>query len=213
MNQGDEWQTISGDLTQGGKKGDVAYGTLTTIDESPLRFGLLYAGSDDGLVHVSKDGGTSWEPAFDGLPADLWVGQIVASEHSESRVYLVVNGYRNDNFEPYLFRSEDYGHTWSPLGDDLPLEPLNTVCEDPVNPNLLYVGSDHGVYASLDGGASFHTFDNSLPKVAVHDLLVHPESNELIVGTHGRSIYLADVAPLQEMDNDLIASDLHLFPV
>ena len=213
MNRGDDFETISGDLTLGGKKGDVPYGTLSAIHESPLRFGLLYTGSDDGLVHVSQDGGHSWQRITEGLPAGLWVSRIIASEHEESRVYLTLNGYRWDNFEAYLYKSEDYGKTWQRAGLNLPAEPLNVVKEDPVNPALLYVGSDHGLYASLDGGENFLLLNNGLPAVPVHDLVVHRVANDLVAGTHGRSLYVGHVGELQQLTSEMREKALHVFNI
>ncbi len=211
MNQGDDWEAISPDLTHGGIKGDVPYGTLSAIHESPLKFGLLYVGTDDGLVHVSKDGGNNWTDISDGLPKGLWVSRVQASMYEESRVYLSLNAYRWDNFEPHLYVSEDYGNNWKKIGTDLPLEPVNVVKEDPVNPDLLYVGSDHGLYVSLDRGRCFMPVESGLPSAPVHDVVVHPVENDLIVGTHGRSLYLADAAPLQQLDSETLDSMLYVF--
>lgn len=211
LNQGESFEEISDDLTLGGVKGDVAFGTLSTIHESPLRFGLLYAGSDDGLVHVSRDGGYSWQKIMNDLPENLWVSRVQASAYAEGRVYLSLNGYRWDDFTPYVYLSEDYGQTWQAIGKDLPPEPVNVIKEDPKNENILYVGTDNGLYISLDRGRSFIYMDNNLPAVAVHDLVVHPRENELIVGTHGRSLYKADVSQLQQFTEELMASTLHVF--
>lgn len=213
FNQGDDFTEISDDLTKGGKKGDVAYGTLTTIHESPLKFGLLYVGSDDGLVHVSKDGGNTWTKISDNLPTDRWVTRIQASKHVESRVYISMNGYRWDNFRSLIYVSEDYGKTWSKLGKDLPAEPVNVIKEDPENENLLYVGTDHGLYASLDRGQSFMLMNKNLPAVAVHDVVVHPREKELLVGTHGRSLYLADVQHLQKMTDEILQKKMYVFDI
>ena len=211
FNKGDDFSEISDDLTQGGIKGDVAFGTLATIHESPLRFGLLYTGSDDGLVHVSRDGGYNWQKIMKDLPENLWVSRIQASAFAEGRVYLSLNGYRWDDFTPYLYVSEDYGQNWQAIGKDLPPEPINVIKEDPKNENILYVGTDNGLYISLDRGQSFLYMDNNLPAVAVHDLVVHPRENELILGTHGRSLYLADVSQLQQLTAELMAGELHVF--
>lgn len=210
MNRGDDFAPISGDLTRGGQKGDVPYGTLTSIHESPLRFGLLYTGSDDGLVHLSRDGGYSWTNISAGLPEHYWVSRVQAGAHRESTVYVSLNGYRWDNFSSLLYASDDYGATWRRIGQNLPPEPVNVVREDPRRQGLLYVGTDHGLYVSLDHGATFMAMNNGLPAVAVHDLVVHPRENHLIVGTHGRSLYLADVAPLQALDEQVLAAPLHL---
>ncbi len=213
MNKGDDFEDISDDLTQGGKKGDVAYGTLTCIAESPLKFGLLVVGSDDGLVHLSKDGGNNWTNISKGLPKDMWVSRVVTSAHEKSRIYIAMNGYRWDNFSPYLFVSDDYGKTWKSISSTLPLEPINVIKEDPSNEDLLYVGTDHGVYVSVDGGDSFMGMNKDLPDVAVHDLVIHSRDKDLVIGTHGRSIYIANVAHLQQVDEDLMAKALHLFKI
>jgi len=206
MNQGDDFEALSEDLTKGGKKGDVAYGTLSTIDESPTRFGLIYTGSDDGLVHVSKDAGQTWNNISEGLPKDFWVSRVVASAHHESRVFVSLNGYRWDNFEALIYQSDDYGKNWKKIGNNLPKEPVNVIKEDPVNSQILYIGTDHGAYVSLDRGTTFMSFGKSLPKVAVHDLVIHPREKDLVLGTHGRSIYIADVNLLQQLPRDLSQS-------
>ncbi|MCC9166239.1 WD40/YVTN/BNR-like repeat-containing protein [Pontibacter harenae] len=211
LNRGEDLKTLSGDLTNGGIKGDVGYGTLTTIDESPLRFGLLYTGSDDGVIHVSKDGGNTWGRISDKLPQNLWVSTVVASNHKEGRVYASLNGYRWDDFTPYLYVSEDNGKKWERLGGNLPMEAINVVKEDPKNPDILYVGTDHGLYVSVNRGRDFMVLAADMPAVSVHDLVVHPRENDLVVGTHGRSIYIGNVAHLQQLTPDLLSQRLHLF--
>lgn len=203
--KGDSMVTMSADLTNGGKPGDVPYGTLTTISESPLRFGLLYVGTDDGNIHVSKDGGYTWtaigKPAGKnnpGLPQGLWVSRVVASQFREGRVYVTLNGYRFDHFTPYLYVSDDYGVTWRQLGKDLPAEPLNVVREDPKYDSILYVGSDGGLYVSIDGGNSFMMWSKGLPKsVPVHDIAIQQRENEIVLGTHGRSLYVGKLDSVQ----------------
>ncbi len=211
MTQGDDWEAISGDLTQGEREGDVPYGTLTAIHESPLKFGLLYAGTDDGLVWVTRDGGETWQRITDGLPENMYVSRIQASSHARSRVYLALNGYRWDNFEAMVYRSDNYGQSWQRIGTDLPLEPVNVIKEDPHNENVIYVGTDHGVYVSLDGGLHFMAMKKGLPAAPVHDLVIHPKAKELVVGTHGRSIYVADVSHLEQLTDSVILKDLYVF--
>ncbi len=213
MNQGDDFETLSGDLTKGGKKGNVSYGTLTTIIESPSRFGLIYVGSDDGLVHVSKDGGYTWNKIITGLPADMWVSSIVASKHREARVYLSLTGLRWDNFESMIYVSENYGTTWKKLGVNMPKEPVNVIVEDPEVEKVLYVGTDNGVYTSLNKGATFMAMNGGLPNVPVHDMAVHPRALELIVGTHGRSIYTADVKPIHALAEINMSTALQILPL
>ncbi|MEM1214630.1 MAG: glycosyl hydrolase, partial [Bacteroidota bacterium] len=211
LNRGDDFEKISPDLTFGGRKGDVPYGTLTALHESPLRFGLLYAGSDDGRVHISRDGGYSWQEITKNLNPGMWVSRIQASQHEEGRVYLVLNGYRWDNWDAMLYRSDDYGATWDIIGRDLPQETLNVIKEDPVREDVLYVGSDHAAYVSLDGGRSFHAFAEGLAGAPVHDIVVHPEENDLLLGTHGRSIYKGSVREIQQLTAEVMANSLHLF--
>ncbi|HEY0751229.1 MAG TPA: hypothetical protein VGD26_08735, partial [Chitinophagaceae bacterium] len=208
FNQGDTMIAITGDLSNGPKDGDVPYGTITAISESPLRLSLLYAGTDDGNVHVSKDAGYTWQlisapqkKKFS-LPQGLWVSRIVASKFKEGRVYLSLNGYRNDDFLPYLYSSEDYGNNWYAIGKDLPAEPINVVKEDPKNENIIYVGTDGGLYVSFDKGSSFMMWNKGLPKsIPVHDIAIQERENEIILGTHGRSIYIAKLEEIQAAAN------------
>ena len=211
LNQGDDFETISGDLTNGGKSGDVAFGTLTTLHESPLQFGLLYTGSDDGLAYVSKDGGGHWENISEGLPGNLWVARIQASAFEKSRVYIALNGYRFDDFKPYAFVSEDYGATWQQIGKDLPLSSINVIKEDPVNADIIYVGTDMGAYLSLDRGTHFMALTQDLPAVPVHDLVIHPRDHELVLATHGRSLYVGSVHEVEKLTPEVVAKDLVLF--
>lgn len=211
MNQGTDWTAISDDLTNGGKKGNVAYGTLTAISESPFQFGLIYTGSDDGLVYMTKDGGGSWSNISSTLPKDLWVSRVIASQHKKERVYVTLNGYRWDDFTPYVYMSEDYGQTWKNISNNIPSSPVNVIREDPKNENLLYLGTDNGAYVSFDRGTSWEAFSKGLPNVAVHDMVVQPEAHDLLIGTHGRSIYLANIQALQSMDLDKMNQEITMF--
>jgi photosystem II stability/assembly factor-like uncharacterized protein len=211
FDKGDTWERISEDLTHGRVNGNVPYGTLVAVHESPLKFGLLYTGSDDGYIHVSKDAGTTWKRISDGLPQNLYVSRVQASSHYKATVYASLNGYRWDDFNSYLYVSTNYGDTWTRIGMDLPAEPVNVVKEDPKNPNLIYVGTDHGTYVSLDKGKTFSAFSNGLPATPVHDLVIHPRDRELIIGTHGRSLFVGDVQHLQSLDNQTLAKDLVVF--
>jgi len=201
MNKGDDFEVISEDLTNGGKKGDVAYGTLTTIHESPQKFGLIYTGSDDGSVNLTQDGGYSWTNLNEGLPENFWVARVQASKHEKSRVYLALNGYRSDNFESHVYVSDSFGTDWKRLGTDLPFEPVNVIKEDPENENILYVGTDRGAYISFDMGKSFSIFQGDLPAVPVHDIVIHPRDHHVLIGTHGRSIYKADIKALRSYED------------
>ena len=213
LNQGDTWETISNDLTTGGKKGNVAYGTLTTISESPFQFGLLYVGSDDGYVHLSKNGGGSWERVSNFFPKELWVSRVIASQHKKERVYVTLNGYRSDDFTVYIYVSNDYGKTWKNISNNIPTSPVNVIREDSENPNLLYVGTDNGAYASFNQGKEWSPFQKGLPNVAIHDLVIQPTAEHLILGTHGRSLYKATIASLQSMTSEIIAKESHIFSI
>ncbi|NJL74576.1 MAG: hypothetical protein HC892_05560 [Saprospiraceae bacterium] len=213
LDQGNTFELISEDLTTGGRTGDVAFSTLSAIHESPLKFGLLYVGSDDGLIHVTTNGGGTWENITNGLPENRWVARIQASQHDEATVYVCLNGYRWDDFKPYIYKSTNYGKTWQALGNNLPLEPVNVIKEDPTNPNLLYVGTDHSLMVSLDGGVNFMAMQHQLPNTPVHDVVVHTTAKELVVGTHGRSMYTASVKELQQLTKEVIATSIYAFPL
>lgn len=222
LNKGDTMIAMSNDLTNGRVSGNVPYGTLTTISESPLRFGLIYIGTDDGNIHRSFDGGYSWEqlnqtttaaPVKKGTkpPAtntklntnQLWVSRVTASQYKEAKVYASLNGYRFDHFAPYLYVSEDHGNSWKPIGKDLPNEPINVVKEDPKDENILYVGTDGGLYVSFDAGNSFMLWNGGLPtSVPVHDIAIQQRDNELVLGTHGRSLYVTKLDDVQGIKKD-----------
>ena len=202
MQRGEDMQTLSNDLTNGGKAGDVPFGTSTTLAESDLKFGLIYIGTDDGNIQVSKDDGYTWTKISNNIPKEmqgLYVSRVAPSAFKEGRVYVSLNGYRNDNFGAYLLVSEDYGATWTKLGNDLPMEPINVVTEDPKKENIIYVGTDNGLYASFNMGKSFKTLDHNLPRVPVHDIVVQKRENELVIGTHGRSIYITKLDAIQKL--------------
>jgi photosystem II stability/assembly factor-like uncharacterized protein len=208
MDKGATFEVISNDLTTGGKKGNVPYGTLTTISESPFQFGFIYVGSDDGYINITQNGGAIWNRISNDLPQGLWVSRIIASQHDKNRVYVTLNGYRNDDFKPYVYLSEDKGASWKNIGNQLPNYAVNVIKEDPVDENMLYLGTDNELYVSFDKGENWLLFSNGIPKVAVHDLVIQPEAKDLVVGTHGRSIYKANIAALQEFNkvkNDAVA--------
>jgi len=211
LDQGNTYDLVSKDLTKGGKEGDVAFGTITCIHESPLRFGLIYLGTDDGLVYRSDDVGYNWTNISSGLPENMWITGVQASNHDSSRIYVTLNGYRWDHFEAYIFVSDDYGDSWKRLGNNMPLEPVNVVKEDPNNQNIIYVGTDHGLYISLDRGVNFYFMNNGIPAVPVHDLVVQEREKDLIVATHGRSLYKVDLSEIQLLSETLMDKGIHLF--
>ena len=199
MSKGDSLVTLSNDLTTNPIQGDVPFGTTTTISESPIRFGLIYVGTDDGNVQVSKDGGNSFTMISQKLPKGLYVSRVIASKFNVARVYITLNGYRNDHFNAYVYQSDDYGTTWKQIMKDLPSEPVNVIKEDAVSDQVLYVGTDGGLYVSLDGGNSSMAWTKGLPaSVPVHDLEIHSRDHEIILGTHGRSLYVGKLDALRK---------------
>lgn len=191
VNRGDSWAPISPDLADpvGGPRAVVPFGTITMIAESPLRPGLLYVGTEGGSVWRTRDDGGSWTRVDGELP-DRWVSRVVASAHVEGRVYLTLTGFREDDFRAYVYRSDDFGERWYPIRGNLPDESVNVIAEDPVNPSILYLGTDAGVYVSGDAGGRWDALAPSMPTTPVHDLAVHPREPELVVGTHGRSVFV-----------------------
>jgi photosystem II stability/assembly factor-like uncharacterized protein len=204
LNRGEKLEAISPDLTNGKKEGKIPFGTLTTVVESPLKFGLVYTGSDDGNVHVTQDGGNTFTKISANFPATapqgLYVSRVTPSAHVVGRVYVTLNGYRHDNFKPYVLVSNNYGASWQQIGTDLPYEPVNVLKEDPKHADIVYLGTDNGLYISLNAGKNFVTLHGTnLPRVPVHDIALQTRDNELVVGTHGRSAY---VLPLAEIHNE-----------
>ena len=197
--------------------GAETFGTITALAESPRRPGLLYAGTDDGQVWLTRNDGTTWEKLsgrFTGVPAETYVSRIEASNHDESTFYVTFDNHRRGDFTPYVYVTRDFGATFSSIAGNLPTggpDFVHVIREDLVNPDLLFVGTDVGAYVSMNRGQSWQRFMSGLPTVPVHDLKIHPRDHELIAGTHGRAIYIADIAPLQQMTAGVIAKKAHLF--
>lgn len=211
MDRGDTWTALSDDLTSGGKKGNVPYGTLTTIDESKFAFGTLVVGADDGQIHLSQNGGASWQRISDDLPQHLWVSRVQFSTHNPKRLYVTLNGYRWDNFTPYVYVSDDLGNTWRSISGNLPHSSVNVILEDLKNEEILYLGTDNGLFVSIDKGALWHIFDTGIPRVAIHDLYIQKQANDLLIGTHGRSIYLLALEAVQQLP-DLHYTNVAVLP-
>nr|MDP9323536.1 hypothetical protein [Acidobacteriota bacterium] len=196
-----------GDRTQLSKNdGVVSYSTIISISESPVMPGVVWAGTDDGNVQVSRDSGATFTEvgkAMPGLPSNhqYWISRIDASHFDAGTAYVSVDGHRSDDVKPYLFVTRDYGKTWQSIVNNLPAwGNIQVVREDPRNKDLLYVGTEFGLYISLDGGKQWQRFMNNLPTSRVDDILVHPRDNDLIIATHARSIWIADdITPLQQI--------------
>src|SRR5688572_1334881 len=234
--RGDSWQTISPDLTRainrntlpmrgatvdstalGRHEGTADFGNISTIDESPLRAGLLATGSDDGVIAVSRDGGQTWSRTerFPAVPETTYVSRVAFSKHNEGTIYASHDGHRSNDFRPYVMKSTDYGRTWTPITGDLPAEgSVQVVREHHRNQNLLFVGTEYGVYFTTDGGAHWTRLGSGIPTVPVHDLAIQERENDLVVGTHGRvSFILDDLAQLDHLARAKQVAVAHLFPV
>ncbi|HEX9365822.1 MAG TPA: hypothetical protein VF921_04300, partial [Vicinamibacterales bacterium] len=220
-NRGDTWEEISPDLTTNdpSKIGlNVPYCTITSIAESPLKAGAIWVGTDDGKVQLTQNHGGAWTDitpalAAAGAPADRWVSRVFASPHDADTAFVSKNGFRNDDFAPYLYRTTDSGRTWTSIKGNLPNAPINVVVQDRRTQGLLIVGNDVGVFVSVDGGGRWMPLKANLPAVAVHDLTIHPRENDLVLGTYGRAFWTGDITPLQELSPAMVDAPAYLFDV
>jgi photosystem II stability/assembly factor-like uncharacterized protein len=199
--KGNTWEIISRDLTVNDpkKSGDISFQTIQTIDESPMRAGLIYAGTDDGRVWRTKDFGKTWSEIRSGKVPQRWISRIVASRYDLGTVYMTQTGRRDDDFQVYIWKSTDFGDTWTDISANIPVGPVNVIREDPVKKDILYAGTDASVYVSTDGGKKWEVLGD-LPFAYVHDLQIHPRDNMIIVATHGRGMFVLDANPINEKD-------------
>ncbi|MBC8066250.1 MAG: glycosyl hydrolase, partial [Chlorobia bacterium] len=212
MNSARGYTDISDDITRNVPNGDVPHSTIKDLSESPLQFGLLYAGCDDGSVKMTPDGGFQWIDISTPQPKK-WVSRIVASKWDKPTVYCAQSGYREDDFSAYLWKSTDFGKTWKSIVGNLPAETINVIREDPARKDVLYVGTDLGVYVSFDGGTAWETLHGGLMTTPVHDLVVQPRENELVIASHARSVWVLPLALVHELTPELRSTDLKLWPL
>ncbi len=214
LDRGDHWFAVSPDLSDPaeGERGVVPYGTITMISESRFHQGVLYVGTEGGTIWLTRDDGVSWTKVSEGLPRK-WVSRVIASEHDAGTVYAAITGFRQDDFSAYLYVSTDFGRTWRSIVSNLPAESINVIKEDPASADILYVGTDGGVYVSLDKGATWQSLCATLPTTPVHDLTVQSRDHVLVAGTHGRSVWVLDVAPIEALTEEVRASDVHVFAI
>lgn len=196
--------------------GVSAYGTIVSVSESPVIPGIVWVGTDDGNIQVSRDGGVTWTDVSGNVPGgtrEYYVSRVEASHFEPGTAYVSLDGHRSNDLRPYVFVTRDYGRTFTSITGDLPeFGNVNTVRQDPRNPRLLYAGTEFGFHVSLDEGGTWKKFMNNLPTVRVDDVLVHPRDNDLILATHGRGIQIMDdITPLQQMTPEVQAADAHLF--
>lgn len=213
MDRGDSWEQISPDLTYNDpkKSGDIPFQTIFAISESPLKFGLIYAGTDDGRVHVTKDGGATWKEIIKGLPHEKWVSRLAASAFDLGTVYMSQNGKRDDDFAAYLWKSTDFGETWQDISANIPCGPVNVIREDPKNKDVLYVGTDFGAYVTISGGKHWCALPKNLPTTYVQDMVIHPRDSILVAATHGRGMWAIDMSHIQKLTAEVLAKKVHLF--
>lgn len=225
--RGDHWTEISPDLSshpddkifpesEGGVPGGIPWFAISSISESPSNASVIWAGTADGNVQVTRNGGGAWTDASSKINAlggrpNAYVSRVFASAHVPGRAYVSKSGYKFDDFRPMVYVTEDFGLTWRSISAGLPNAPVNVICEDRMNPDLLFVGNDTGVFVSVDRGGHWTRMNNNMPNIPVHDLLIHPRQKDLVVGSYGRGIFVTNITPLQEVTPALLAEDVHLF--
>lgn len=216
LNRGDTWRTISPDLTTNNPekiRGNVPHCTITTMDESRRRPGVLWVGTDDGNVWLSENDGNSWTQMNDkmpGAPKNYWVSRVHASPHAEGTAWVAFTGFREDDWAPYLFKTTDMGKTWTRV-EGLPNQQLCVIKQDAINANLLFVGTESGLLVSVDGGTSWKPLNMGVATLPCQDLVIQERESELVVGTHGRGIFIADIAPYRQMTAEVADKTFHLF--
>jgi photosystem II stability/assembly factor-like uncharacterized protein len=227
--RGDHWTEISPDLStnpaekimresEGSVPGGIPWFAISSISESPMTAGLIWAGTSDGKVHVTRDGGKTWTDRTAAITKaggreDAYVSRVRGSAFVEGRAYVAKSGYKFDDFRPYLYKTEDFGATWTSIASNLPNEPINVVYEDPRNPNLIFVGNDAGVYVSFDRGGRWVRMNNNMPSVPVRDILVHPRERDLVLGTYARGFWITNIGALEELSDTVVGKQAHLFSI
>ncbi len=225
--RGDTWEFISPDLTTNDKSkftaddkggdGNITYCTITALAESPIARDLLWVGTDDGNVWVTKDGGRggdqSWTKLNDNIKGNpgYWVSRAEASNHFPGTAYVTYTGLRNDDFRAFVYKTTDYGQTWTSIVGNLPAKTINVIREDPRNPNLLFVGAEFGLYVSIDGGKTWNDMKGNMPTQPVYDLKIHTRDGELVVATHGRGIFITSIAALEQVTDTVLGESFYLF--
>jgi len=216
LDRGDTWKAVSPDLTTNDPekiKGNVPHCTITTIDESRKQQGVLWVGTDDGNVWVTQNDGNTWtqvNSAMTGAPSKYWVSRVHASPHAAGTAFVTFTGFREDDWTPYLFKTVDFGKSWQRI-EGLPNEQLCVIKQDAVNPDLLFVGTESGLHVSLDGGAKWERLNTGVTSIPCQDLVIQERESDLVVGTHGRGIYIADIAPYRQLTKEILDKDAYLF--
>jgi photosystem II stability/assembly factor-like uncharacterized protein len=207
VKQGDDCRIFSPEITR------TKRGSATAIAESPRNPDILWAGTDDGYLWVTRDGGKQWTNVSEkvGLPGPRWVSSIEPSRFADGRAYVAFDAHRSDDDEPYIYVTEDYGQTWKSLRSNLPIGSTRVCREDIKNPNLLFAGTEFGAWVSVNRGVGWTKLNNNLPTVAVHEFAIHPAAGEVVIATHGRSLWVLDITPLRQMTKEVLAASAHLY--
>ncbi len=224
LDRGDHWEEISPDLTTNDKarttapNANIPHCTITTLAESPKTAGIIWVGTDDGKVQVTRNHGADWTDvtsriAAAGGPEQSWVTRVLPSAFDAATAYVSKSAHRSDDFRPMLFKTTDFGVTWTAIAGNLPQKPVNVIVEDVQAAGLLFVGTDDGAYVSIDSGRRWVRLSGTIPRVPVHDLVIHPRESDLVVATYGRGVFVANIALLREMNEDALARDLVLFAI
>lgn len=234
--RGDSWRMVSGDLTRNLDRNQMEvmgrvwsvdavaknnstsfYGTIVSLSESPLREGLIYAGTDDGLIQMTEDGGAIWRRVerFADVPANAYVNDIKASLFDENVVFAIFNNHKKGDFKPYVAKSDNRGRTWIMISGDLPERgSVYAIVQDHMRPDLLFVGTEFGVFFTIDGGKKWTQLKAGIPTISVRDLEIQRRENDLVAGTFGRSFYvLDDYTPLRDLNELMLKEEAHIFPV
>ena len=203
-NRGDSWEKISPDLTSNDpsqmlpkSSSEIPYQTITALEESPRVKGLIYAGTDDGKLHVTTDAGKSWTDLTARVPSKKWYSRVIPSRHADQTLYVTQRGREDDDFAPYIYKSSDGGKTFTSIASNIPAGPVNVVREDPREPNTLYVGTDFGAFMSTDGGKRWHVLGGNLPSTQVSDIAYQERDNVIVISTYGRGIWAMDAQRLK----------------
>ena len=233
---GNTWDVISPDLSRGIDRNTLevmgrvwgmdavaknsstsAYGSIVALDESPIEAGLLYAGTDDGLIHVSEDDGANWRKVekFNGVPEFTYVNDLIASNHDRNVAYATFNNHKSGDFKPYVYKTTDAGKSWSSITSNLPERgTVYAIAEDHVNPDLLFVGTEFSVFFTIDGGKSWKKLSAGLPVIAVKDIEIQKRENDLVLATFGRGFYVMDdYTPLRHLSTEVSEKEAHIFPI
>jgi photosystem II stability/assembly factor-like uncharacterized protein len=198
-NRGNTWEKISPDLSSNDpsqmllkSSSAIPYQTIVALAESTARKGLIYAGTDDGRLHLTTDGGKTWSDLTAALPIRKWISRVVPSQFSAGTVYVTQRGREDDDFAPYIYKSTDFGKTFTSIAANMPAGSVNVIREDPTNPDILYVGSDFGAFVSTDRGQQWQVLGANLPSVQVSDLQIHSRDHVIVISTYGRGMWAID---------------------